>query len=205
MPDEVKKEKIEPVISQTHLAKRSPNRAMRTMFPESLKSVGGYILRDIIVPAVKNLLDDTISKGTHALLWGNNAAPQRNRTREDSVSYERYYTKASSSKKPSNSSTLSSKYSNHSVYDYADVEFETKAEADKVLSHMRAAVSRYKVCSVRDMYDYAGTVDSEGHVVGRPVDARYGWYNLDDDNIGVAMYGGKWYLNLPKAVPLDDD
>lgn len=192
--------RLEPVITQTQLSKRNPRKAVKTFFPESLNSVGSYILREILVPAIKNLLDDTISKGTHALLWGNSSNNPRSRQREDSVSYERYYTKSQST--ISSTSRLNKKYSN--VYDYADVEFPDMARAEKVLRNMRAAISRYKLCSVRDMYDLAETVDKDGKSVGSSTDAKYGWYSLNEDEARVVSYGGKWYLDLPKAVPLDD-
>jgi len=202
MADE-KEKRLEPVVDQTYLVKRNSTRsAVKTFFPESLASVGNYIVKDILIPAVKNLLDDTISKGTHALLWGNSSGVSRSRSREDSVSYERYYKKPSTQSQLSSSSRLNKKYT--SVYDYADVEFTSMGKAEKVLMNMRAAINRYKVCSVRDMYDLAETMDENGKPVGSPADARYGWYSLAEDEARVVSSGGKWYLDLPKAVPLDE-
>ena len=194
----------EAVVEQTSLAKHSPNKAVKAIFSDSLKSVGNYILKDIVVPAVKNLLDDTISKGSHALIWGNQSSSGRSRSREESVSYTPYERKYQSSSSSISSTSSLAKKRAASVYDYVDVEFASMGKAQKVLDSMRATLNRYKACSVRDMYDLADTRDENGKPVGGPQDVKYGWLSLSEDESKVVQYGGKWDLDLPKAVPLDE-
>lgn len=85
------------------------------------------------------------------------------------------------------------------VISYEDISFATKGEAEKVISSMRATLIDYEesVVTIADLC-YFSDVPSTW------ADNKYGWTNLDDARSWRAR-DGRYYLDLPKPMPIDND
>ena len=55
---------------------------------EDIRNVGEYILTDVIIPAVKNALSDTVSNGINMLLYGD--AGRKRTSSGSKISYSQY-------------------------------------------------------------------------------------------------------------------
>lgn len=78
-------------------------------------------------------------------------------------------------------------------YDFDDVVFDTRGEADEVLSSMDELMDRYGVVSVADMYDLCGMTCNY-------TDNKYGWKSLARADISRVRDG--YMIKLPKAEPI---
>lgn len=67
MTKDIEKHEVKKVISGN--AKKKP-KIFDNFFAEDLKQIKVYIVTDILVPALKDLISNTISKGTDMLLFG---------------------------------------------------------------------------------------------------------------------------------------
>lgn len=164
--------------------KSEASKIAKDFFSEDAKNVSNYILKDILVPALKKLLEDVVTNGINIVLWGD-SKPRNgsSRTNVSRVSYRDYYDKP----------TISYSRSSYG-YDTDDIIFQTKEDAEEVLDAMDDAIARYRIVSVGDLHDFVGER-------GTHTDYKYGWTNLRGARIVRTRRG--WMLDLPKAMPID--
>ena len=74
-----------------------------------------------------------------------------------------------------------------------DFIFETKQEAQEVLTGLQEWSSRAGVTTVADLCRIAGLTPEPG-------DNDYGWFRLS--GLRIAAYGNNWYIELPRARQL---
>ena len=178
----------------------------QTFIPEDVSDAKEYMLTDIIMPALKNGIFDTVMNivdfwrgggGTYRRTSNSNSFAPRSR-----VSQQYDYNRVSSSRiAPSTTpSQAASKYS------YDDIVIEdypanqggsakARADAESVLVSMQGIIDRYSVVRIQDLYDLVG-------LTGNPTDYDYGWSSLNGAT--VQRVSGGWLLVLPKAMPIDN-
>lgn len=180
------KQKVEKIVQgQVVVQKKSEaSKIAKDFFSEDAKNVKNYILKDILVPALKKLLEDVITNGVNMVLWGDtksrNGSSRNNVSR---VSYRDYYEKPTVS------------YSRASYgYDEDEIIFQSRTDAEEVLDAMDDAIRRYRIVSVGDLHDFIGERGSH-------TDYKYGWTNLRGARIVHTRRG--WVIDLPKAMPIE--
>ena len=175
-----KQEKV--VQGKVRRKKKSEVRKWKDIFiSEDVEDVKSYIIMDVIVPTIKNTILDTVSM----CLFGDTAKRSRN---HNTVSYNRDYSSASRSGRTNRRNATSSRY------DFDDIIFDSRGEAEDVLDHMGEIMDAYNgVVTVADFYALAG-------VTGTWTDDNYGWTNLSRDTVQRTRDG--FIINLPKAIPV---
>ena len=83
------------------------------------------------------------------------------------------------------------------IRDWEEASFDTRADAERVISSMRATINDYGTVTIADMFSFSG-IDSSW------ADNKYGWADLDK---AKAFRGrdGRFYLDLPDPLAIDDD
>lgn len=153
-----------------------------------------YILCDIIIPATKNMIIDSISDGV-AMAFGE--APRRRRrsidrgTRYayDRVSYrddDRRYDDRDRDRRRARESA--------GVRDYESLSFTSKDDAEAVISALVDMIDVYGQASVLDLYEAAG-IAAPDYAVG-----NYGWFKLGSASSRRIRDG--YVLDLPRPVLL---
>ncbi len=83
------------------------------------------------------------------------------------------------------------------TYTFYNVEFESKDEADLILSQMKNAIERYGKVTVHElclMADVIGSTDSNE-------DSIHGWINLH--GVKVRNKDGRWVIDFPDPIKLE--
>ena len=175
-----KQEKV--VQGKVRRKKKSEVRKWKDMlFSEDVEDIKTYIVMDAIVPTIKNTILDVVSM----CLFGDTAKRSKN---HNTVSYNRDYSSASRSGRTNRRNTTSS------LYDFDDIIFDSRGEAEDVLDHMGEIMDAYNgVVTVADFYALAG-------VTGTWTDDNYGWTNLSRATVQRTRDG--FIINLPKAIPV---
>lgn len=84
------------------------------------------------------------------------------------------------------------------VRDYESIYFDTRQDAERILSRMQADIRKYDgTVTIQDLNSYCGLKSSW-------TDAKYGWTNLDKARTYRGR-DGKYYIELPEPFPIDDD
>lgn len=181
------KRKVEKVVRGKVKTKKKGelSRLSDIFISEDVSNVKSYIFMDVLVPAIKKAAYDIVTDGISMFLYGNTAGKSRS---DAKVSYRNYYDapKASNSYRDTQPRTR---------FDYDDIVYESRGEAEMVRSQMEEMIDRYGVVSVADMYDAAGLT--------APYTAnKYGWTSIRTAE-PVRVRGGGYILKLPKAMPID--
>lgn len=184
------KPKFEKVISGNATVKKKGlgSRLKDILFAEDFGTVKNYIWSDVVVPAAKKLLTDVVRDGADMIVYGQKG---RSRTTASSgipmVDYNKRFN--------NNNSVIPSSANNGFSFD--DLSFTRRSDAEEVLNSMRAAVGRFGMVSVMDMYDMAGRT--------APFTSdKYGWMGSSLDSAEVSRtYDGNFVIRLPKAMMID--
>lgn len=177
--------KIEKVVKGTvKTRKRNGVTKLKDVFVnEDTKNVKSYIFSDVLVPAIKKLLYDIVNDGASMLLFGNTSAG-RKKTIGSNVSYRQFYDSKVEDRRPVSSSR----------FDYEDLIFESRGEAEAALSKMDEVIDVYGTVSVADLYDMCD-------LTAPYTSNRYGWSNIQTAEVARLRDGG-YVLKLPRALPI---
>lgn len=177
--------KIEKVVKGTvKTRKRNGVTKLKDVFVnEDAKNVKSYIFSDVLVPAIKKLLYDIVNDGASMLLFGNTSAG-RKKTIGSNVSYRQFYDTKVDDRRPVPSSR----------FDYDDLIFESRGEAEAILSRMDEVIDVYGSVTVADLYDMC-------ELTAPYTSNRYGWSNIQTAEVARLRDGG-YVLKLPRALPI---
>ena len=182
---EVAEKKVEKVVSgKTSTKKKSGIRKLSdTFLSEDVSNVKSYIFSEVLLPAAKKLVSDIVTNGTNMLLYGEIKNKKGNSSK---VSYSRYY------------DDRSRDYRSPVVrnnFDYDEIIFETRGDAEAVLDAMYDILNQYKVVSVAELYDLA-SITTHNYTCN-----NYGWIDLRGSSV-VRVRDG-YILKLPRALAID--
>lgn len=157
------------------------------IFAEDFGTVKEFLIYDVLIPGVKNLVLDILIDGATRTFGGSGSRRGGARTSTDYVSYNRY------SDRGNRRSERDSKP--RAGFDYEDIIFESRGDAELARDAMDDMIDRYGVVTVADLYDMAE--------ITPPYTAnKYGWTNIRNAEPARLREGG-YVLKLPKAMPID--
>lgn len=185
--DSTPEKKLEKVVSGgVKTRKKSKVKKFADFFvPEDTDNVKSYILMDVIIPGIKNALADVVS----IILFGEIGGVGRRGRDKSKISYQRYWRDDRDDRRDY------VRPKNIGGFDYDDILFETRGDADLVLDQLESAIANFGIASVADLYDLAG-------VTCRSYTAdKYGWTDIRTAKV-VRLRDG-YILQLPRAVQID--
>ena len=181
--------KVTKVVNGPVKTKRNDVRKLADIFiSEDISNVKSYIFMDVLVPAIKKAIYDIVTNGIDMFLYGG-SGKGRNNQPGAKVSYRNYYEqknnggyRASDNARQSNS------------FDYDDIVFNNRGEAEAALQQMKDIVARYGIVTVNDLYEMTP--------LSAPYTSqKYGW--MDVSNVDIVRVRDGYILKLPRAVPID--
>jgi hypothetical protein len=194
--DESKKEstppdkKVEKIVSGT-VKSRKKNEISNladAFAPKDVSGVKTYILMDVLVPAIKKAVSDVVTNGIDMLLYGESENKKRGST-ASKISYRSYYDKPRDYDRSD-----SDRRRARGGYEYDDIIFDNRGDAESVLEKMVDLIDHYGVVSISDLYDMTGNP-------GNYTDNKYGW--MDISSASTVRIREGYIIKLPKALPLD--
>ncbi|MDR0918115.1 MAG: hypothetical protein LBM93_02535 [Oscillospiraceae bacterium] len=150
---------------------------------EDIGNVKTYVIFDVLVPTIKKAISDVVKNTTDMLLYGENTS--KNKTTASKVSYNKYYTEDKRD---------DSKNKVKTSYNYDDIIFDNRGEAEEVLSRMDELVDTYGIVSVADLYDMVG-------ISGNYTDNKYGWTDIHSATVVRVKEG--YMIRLPRVTPIN--
>lgn len=155
---------------------------------EDLGSIKNYIVRDVLIPAVKKSIVDVVTNGIDLLFYGETGHSSRgrggrmsysslydgNRRRDDRRYDEPYYEKV--------------------PYDRQKV--DTLNEAKEAIAQLNEIIDMYNEASIADYYEMI-------QKTAETTDFNYGWTEfITDDMVSFVRVPDGWVIKMPKAHPL---
>lgn len=157
------------------------------MISEDAQNVKEYIFLDVLIPAAKKAISDVVTNGIDMLLYGETGvSKKKDKSYGPRVSYSAY---SNRDKRDRERTGYSSRY------EFKDIIFESRKEANEVLLTLEEMLESYDCVSILDYYDACG-------VTAKNTDDKYGWTNLDGARV-VRSYDG-YTIKFPRVIPIDD-
>ena len=187
--ERVKQEKI--VTGSVIQRKKSLGSKMKEMFTgDDARSVGEYLVQEVLVPALKSLLSDVASQGAERLLYGEtnrgSSRGSRSGSRSNFTNYSRMHDRPEPRRDISHRSRAS--------HDFRDIVLESRPEAEDVLERLGDLIDQYDAANVGDLYDLVGITPDF-------TDNNYGWYTLRGSRIIKTRDG--YLLDLPRTEHIE--
>ena len=185
--DQSQEKKFEKVVSgNAKTKKKSEARKIAGIFvPDDVNNVKSYIVNDVIIPGIKRAIADVVS----IVLFGETGRVGGGRkSGGSSASYQRYWDDRRDDRREYARPRTSG-------FDFDDIVFETRGDAEAVLDNIEDAIDQYGMASVADLFDMAGVTCTAGFPAN-----KYGWTDVRDARV-VRVHGG-YILSLPRTAQI---
>ena len=156
-----------------------------TFISEDVGSVKDYIIGDFIIPLIQKTICDIFEEIPKTIFYGKSRGK---RSSGDRVSYRSYSDRRDYRRRDDPRDSRS-----RTRFDSDDIIFDSRGEAEKVLSVMDEIMDEYELVRVSDFYDLAGL--SCPYVWN-----DYGWTNIR--NAEVVRVRDGYVIKMPKATPI---
>lgn len=172
--------------------------------PDGVKSIGAFVGQDIIVPAFKNIIADSVTSAINMMMFGDSGTRTGGGYRSNSgystpkqprTNYTNRYAPTGTYHQPQQGPKAVNPNTSrmNAVEEYKIVD---RREATDVLNKLQFDADTYGTVSVADYYDMIGVPTTWTH-------NTYGWYIEHLVNVQIRPIRGGYVLNLPPVVHLD--
>lgn len=190
-----KTHELEKVVQGEVKRKKQPagKRLRESLGLEETRTVGDYLVWDVLIPAAKEMVADLVKKGIDVFLYGG-ASPRRSKSDGKSyVSYEGYY----SNKRTGNSRDYKQERGRYykKAFDFREFVFEDRRDAEMVLNELCETIDVYGFAKISDFYSLVGETERDF------TDHGYGWDALGAASVERVRDG--WVVDLPRPIPLN--
>jgi hypothetical protein len=196
---EVPKEpkKVERVTSADVVRRKKSlgSRFKATFIGGDARTATEYVVTQVVIPALRDLLVDAGQRGIEKLVHGESRSGRRS-PRGPSAGpsgYVTYNRMGPVTDRPDEPRTISRRA--RARHDFDDIILPSRTEAEEVIDRMFDLVSRYSSATVADLYDLTGLEASH-------VDNKWGWTDLRGSGVSRTRSGG-FLLDLPDPEPID--
>lgn len=181
--------KVQKVVSGSVVAKKQTGfkKFTKAVVSEDLNKVKTYLIEDVVIPQIKETITKLVKNGIDAVFYGETGRDRKSSVPGAKVSYSSYYS--------SNKDRERSVSSVRSAFDYDEIVFSNRGDAELVLNQLDEAIDKYSFVTVGTLYDLAGIT------IHNPCVHNYGWTDLRSASVARVRDG--YVLNLPKALAMD--
>ena len=189
--EEAVEKAVGPVISGSAKAQKKTGfgKLASSIIAEDAKNVCSYLLTDVIIPSCKKVIHDIITDGADMFLYGKSGTTKAS-VSASKVSYGSYF-QSGTKLEPLRVTASSS-----SIYDYDNIVFDNRGDAEVVVEAMEDIVNRFGVVSVGDLYDLAD-LPSPNYTVH-----KYGWNANQMHTAQVVRHDNDYIIKLPRATQI---
>ena len=185
------REHMQPIASGKKVPQSAGRKFLSEFIADDVHTIKDYILWDVLLPAVKNAISDTVTNGIDMLLFGQTRTRGGNTVKRITPYSSLYSNNVSSNRVVKYNETAQDRRPRGlGGYSYQEVVLATRPEAEDVLAHMRLYLDRYGVVSVSDLYDAVGEVPEM-------MDTKWGWTDLSGACVQRCSDG--FILRMPRV------
>lgn len=176
-------------VTTGSIKKREGGSSFGDVFKQDLHTVKDYIINDVLIPSLKKAVSEAVSNGVDTFLYHGEAKRRKGSrgTPASHVSYRSYYDDRD------DRYDRAYERSRRSYYD--ELIFDNRGDAERVLDGLEAALDKYEIVTIGDLYDLAG--ENPVHT-----DYKYGWRTLRNAGV-IRCRDGGYSLDMPRPMPID--
>jgi len=205
-PEADREKKIEQVVANPVTNRKKPlfRRFINIFIGGDSKSVGNYIVMDVLVPQIKDVFTEVVSQGVERMVYGESRPGHRRGYsarpgRGPATRYDQYAVRGNSPLGRAGSDDRRP-MAEPRTHDVDDLLFATRIEAETTLERMYDLLRDYDTVSIADLNSLLGRSSTY-------TDQKWGWTNLQGSRIYSSLGGRReergYILELPRVVPID--
>lgn len=185
------REPMQVVASGRKVPQSAGRKFLSEFIADDIHNIKDYILWDVLLPAIKNAISDTVTNGIDMLLFGQTRTRGGNTVKRITPYSSLYSNNVSSNRVVKYNETVQDRRPRSlGGYSYQEVVLATRPEAEDVLAQMRLYLDRYGVVSVGDLYGAVGEVPDM-------IDNKWGWSDLSGACVQRCSDG--FILRMPRV------
>lgn len=191
--EEAPKKDIQKVVSTDAVQRpKSIGRRFKALFSGGeAKGALKYIVADVMIPALRNLVVDATTKGVERIVYGN-SPPRRYEPGRPRVSYNSPSVVDRYARRPGMLPDQPP-YSRGRRQEVSEIILTSREDAELVVERLTDIIDKYDVASVADLHELVGLPSSH-------VDNKWGWSVLTYANVRQIREG--YLIDLPPAEPI---
>lgn len=163
--------------------------------PDGVRAVGTYVAHEVILPAVKNIIADSVTSGVNRMMFPDGSRSGRRSSYNRATGYGGGNTQRTAYNRPGprDDYAPSEGRSRPRRFESTDFMINDRNEAESVIDSLVDSLQSYNQASVADFYEL---ID----VPTEFTDNNWGWKDLS--TASVRPYHEGWVIVLPKPVQL---
>lgn len=196
--------KIEAVVTGGVTRRKTPlgKRLAETFIGGDARTVGGYVVFEVLVPAARDMITDAFTQGIERMVYGEvRSSSRRTGVRPSGQSgYVSYNRIAQSNNRPRTGGLdeFRRREPDHRAranHDFDEIVIATRVEAEEVIKRLFDILESYDTATVADLYELVG-------ITPNYTDGKWGWSQLP--GAGVVRVRDGYLLDLPKPQPVEE-
>lgn len=179
-------------VSVTERKRPVGRRFLDAFSGDDSRTVGQYILFDVVLPSVKSIIVDAVSGGVERLIYGDNARPTGMRR-----GYGGGIVNNSRTNYQQASNTAQSRVGTRNpraVHDFNEIVLDNRGAAEEVIDALTELISNYGKATVSDFYELVG-------ITGSYTDDKWGWFSMVGAH--TERVGNGFLIALPRTEPVN--
>lgn len=155
---------------------------------EDARSVGETVLWDVIIPTVKNLISDTVTRGIESMLYGGDSRP---RSRSSYSDYSGYSRPKGTRDRPAERRERRS--TRRAEPERNEIIFDTRSDANDVIDRMSDLIDQYGQVSLADLNALIGASSNF-------IDDNWGWTDMGSFDVRQVRDGFMLIHDEPQSL-----
>lgn len=165
---------------------------------DDARSVGSYILMDVLIPATKDLIVDVVIQSVQRSLYGSSRPVRSGSSNGGHVPYNRYSNSRTTSNAPGRppwgrEEPRRMSRQSKSNHNFDEIVIQSRIEAESIIDSLRLLIDKYEAATVTDFYKCVGITPDF-------TDNDWGWYDLS--GAAVVRIREGYLVDLPGPEPL---
>lgn len=183
------RQEIKPVAKARVKRESTARKVVGEIIREDARSVGETVLWDVVIPTVKNLISDTVTRGIESMLYGGDARPSRSRTSYSD--YSGYSRPKNNRERPSE--RRPNRSARHAEPERNEIIFDTRSDANDVIDRMSDLIDQYGQVSLADLNALIGASSNF-------IDDNWGWTDMGSFNVRQVRDGFMLTHDEPQSL-----
>lgn len=182
------KKTIEPVAKARIKRESTARKVVGEIIREDARSVGETVLWDVIIPTVKNLISDTVTRGIESMLYGGDSRP---RSRNSYSDYSGYSRPKGNRDRPTERRDRRS--ARHAEPERNEIIFDSRSDANDVIDRMSDLIDQYGQASLADLNALIGASSNF-------IDDNWGWTDMGSFDVRQVRDGFMLTHDEPQSL-----
>lgn len=182
------KKTIEPVAKARIKRESTARKVVGEIIREDARSVGETVLWDVIIPTVKNLISDTVTRGIESMLYGGDSRPRSRTSYSDYSGYSR-----PKGNRDRSTDRRERRSARQAEPERNEIIFDSRSDANNVVDRMSDIIDQYGQASLADLNALIGASSNF-------IDDNWGWTDMGSFNVRQVRDGFMLTHDEPQSL-----